>query len=279
MTKPFIEDCFIGNYPVTQEFGENPKNYAQFGMKGHNGIDFGIPSNTQLIASTQGQVIKVASDPNGYGNFVEILDDIQRCATLYAHLDHAVVKVGDRVVQGQLIGLSDNTGNSTGPHLHFGFCLTDDNGIRLNQDNGYFGWLNPNTSANWIIENPSAPTLPTDTQDQSVLLDQLRIERDTNWNLYQSERQAKIDLEDQIDAKNKSFDAVTKENLELKEQVKTLTDQHSTDLEALQGLKQENKTLSDGNVVLLEKIAFLEKNSTTPVYTGFKLWLYNTFLK
>ena len=33
MTKPFIEDCFIGNYPVTQEFGENPKNYAQFGMK------------------------------------------------------------------------------------------------------------------------------------------------------------------------------------------------------------------------------------------------------
>lgn len=198
MAKPFIEDCFIGNYPETQGFGGNAQAYAKFGLKGHNGIDFGIPSNTMVISSTQGQIIKVASDPNGYGNFVEILDDNQWCMTLYGHLDHATIKVGDRVVVGQLIGYSDNTGNSTGPHLHFGFGLTDKNGVRLNQDNGYSGWIDPNIYANWIITNPSQPTIPLPQTSDQVCMPKSQAE-DFNrvkdgWNQVRT----KLNVEDSV---------------------------------------------------------------------------------
>lgn len=157
MKKPIIGDCFIGNFGITQGFGVNPESYKQFGLAGHDGIDFAVPSGSQIISSTDGVICKVSQDPTGYGNFLEVWDDKQLCATLYAHLKTIAVKVGDRVKRGQLIAISDNTGNSTGPHLHFGFCLTDANGVRLNQNNGFYGWLDPDKNATWDITNPSKP--------------------------------------------------------------------------------------------------------------------------
>src|SRR5258708_14515251 len=172
MAKPVIGDIFIGNFPVTQGFGENPDNYGKFGLKGHDGIDFGVPSATQVLSATDGIVIKKQFDSTGYGWFIEIYDNAQNCATLYGHLEDYSgdfsVKVGDVVVKGQCIGYSDNTGNSTGPHLHFGFCLTDTNGVKLNQDNGYAGWLNPDIEATWDIKNLTQPVIPTSSQIPST---------------------------------------------------------------------------------------------------------------
>lgn len=126
---------FNGNYRLTQGFGENPAAYAKFGMKGHNGLDYGLPTGTPVLAAEDGKVVTVASDPPGFGNYVRIQGNY---VTLYAHLDHATVPVGTRVTAGQQIGVSDNTGNSSGPHLHFGIKpLTADN------NNGYFGAIDP----------------------------------------------------------------------------------------------------------------------------------------
>jgi murein DD-endopeptidase MepM/ murein hydrolase activator NlpD len=163
-----IGDAWIGpNYPVTQVFGANPATYAPYGLQGHEGVDFGLPNGTPVIAVEAGIVLRVGPLPGwlNYGVFVEIWHDQepgQKFATLYAHLASAAVATGDRVIKAQLLGLSNNTGNSSGPHLHFGLCYTDPQGVRLNQGNGYKGWLDADNRAiaTWVITNPIAPAVP-----------------------------------------------------------------------------------------------------------------------
>ena len=83
----------------------------------HQGIDIGVPTGTSVTASCAGTV-SVAGWQGGYGNLVCIRHEDGR-ETRYGHLSRIEVRVGQYVQQGQRIALSGNTGNSTGPHLHF----------------------------------------------------------------------------------------------------------------------------------------------------------------
>lgn len=65
-----------------------------------------------------GIVDKVSYEAHGYGHYVEVVHD-NGIVTCYAHLSSSLVKAGDKVDASQPIALSGNTGNSTGPHLHF----------------------------------------------------------------------------------------------------------------------------------------------------------------
>jgi len=106
---------FKGDYPITQMFGEKITD-----PKGHTGIDYACPLGTRILASSGGQVIFASWDPTGYGNCVMIRHRDGN-ATVYAHLGSfsAGLGPGQYVIQGEVIGFSGNTGNSTGPHLHF----------------------------------------------------------------------------------------------------------------------------------------------------------------
>lgn len=87
----------------------------------HRGIDWGIPEGTKVGAAYSGTVVAVEKNnfgKTGYGNFVRILGDNGRYFR-YGHLSKPMVNIGDKVSAGTLIGLSGNTGNSTGPHLHY----------------------------------------------------------------------------------------------------------------------------------------------------------------
>lgn len=108
---------FSKEWPVTQGYGE--KITSQF----HTGIDYGCPLNTSILASAEGQVVFAGWDSTGYGNMV-IVQHTQICSTLYAHLSDISVKLGQKVRQGELLGHSGTTGNSTGPHLHFEARMT-----------------------------------------------------------------------------------------------------------------------------------------------------------
>jgi septal ring factor EnvC (AmiA/AmiB activator) len=127
---------FKGNGRLTQYFGSNASAYAKFGLKGHNGIDYGIPNGTELYSAINGKVTEVANDTTGYGKYVKIEND--QAGVIYGHLQSFKVKVGDVVKAGQLIGLSNNSGNSTGPHLHFGVFPKP-----RNRNNGYAGYIDP----------------------------------------------------------------------------------------------------------------------------------------
>lgn len=131
---------------ITQKFGENPHIYKQFGLNGHNGIDYRVkfddtPQGRRYVYSAKwGTVIEVGNQGNqGYGVFVRI-QHFKDEQTIYAHLTKAYVKVGDKVETSQKIGLSGNTGFSTGAHLHFGFRPY--NWTELTK-NGYKGYVNP----------------------------------------------------------------------------------------------------------------------------------------
>lgn len=124
---------FSGDWILTQGFGENPASYAKFGMKGHNGLDYGLPSGTPVLAPHTGKVIEASSDPTGYGNYLKIENDKE--GSVLAHLREFKVSVGSSVSEGDLVGYSDNTGNSTGPHLHWGYYT-----LPRNRQNGYAGF-------------------------------------------------------------------------------------------------------------------------------------------
>ena len=111
----------------------------------HNGIDvigeIGAKNNTgavdYILAHSDGQVVAVRSDykttditGSSYGNYVKIKHD-NGYYTLYAHLKYnsVTVKVGDRVLKGQVIGYMGNTGYSKGAHLHFEVRDAKDNKI------------------------------------------------------------------------------------------------------------------------------------------------------
>jgi hypothetical protein len=111
--------------PITQLFGENPQIYKKWGFPGHNGIDYGVPNGTQITSAAAGTINQVSFENGGYGNYVKIAhkDGSKTFYTYYAHLASAAVAAGQKVKAGQLIGYSNNTGSSTGPHLHFGLKI------------------------------------------------------------------------------------------------------------------------------------------------------------
>lgn len=100
---------------ITSEFGvrnsDNPivSNY-------HSGLDIAANSGTQILAALGGKVIEASTDTY-YGKYLKIQkDDV---TMLYAHCSKLLVEVGETVNKGELIAYVGNTGNSTGPHLHF----------------------------------------------------------------------------------------------------------------------------------------------------------------
>jgi murein DD-endopeptidase MepM/ murein hydrolase activator NlpD len=84
---------------------------------GHMAYDFGIPVGTPIKTTMDGTVVHAGWNNQGYGNLVIVENGMYR--TYYAHLSSMPVSVGDQVAAGTVIGLSGNTGNSTGPHLHY----------------------------------------------------------------------------------------------------------------------------------------------------------------
>jgi murein DD-endopeptidase MepM/ murein hydrolase activator NlpD len=106
---------------VTQGFGPTPytfePSYGGFAHF-HTGVDVASPQGTPILAADDGVVALVGSGNTGYGNYV-VIAHAGGVTTLYGHLLAAAVRQGDRVSQGQTIGLEGSTGLSTGPHVHF----------------------------------------------------------------------------------------------------------------------------------------------------------------
>ena len=116
---------------ITQGFGVHPEDYLPFGLPGHEGLDFRAPTGSKLFAVADGEVSEVRLDGNTnwqqfpYGNQVRIKHERSEgvYTTVYAHLQSVIVKAGQRVLAGDVIGYADSTGNSTGSHLHLTLIL------------------------------------------------------------------------------------------------------------------------------------------------------------
>lgn len=105
---------------VTQEYGYTASARKLYKTGFHNGIDFRASLGTPILAAGDGEVIAVGNNGNvQYGKFILIKHN-NNLATLYGHLSQQIVKKGNSVKRGQIIGYSGKTGYATGPHLHLG---------------------------------------------------------------------------------------------------------------------------------------------------------------
>ena len=84
----------------------------------HRGVDISIPMNTPIYSAWDGVVRTTGYEKKGYGYYV-VVRHYNGLETVYAHLNKVLSFRGDAVRAGDVIGLSGNSGRSTGPHLHF----------------------------------------------------------------------------------------------------------------------------------------------------------------
>lgn len=128
-TKPYIPRqvaVYSGPIPSNATRGTGSLGWPTSGIitqpfwNGHRAIDIGAYTGTPVTAADSGYVVSSQTGGwnNGYGNMVTI-DHGNGYVTLYAHLHSIYVRQGENVSKGQQLGTVGNTGNSTGPHLHF----------------------------------------------------------------------------------------------------------------------------------------------------------------
>ena len=113
-----------GLYIITQGYGATAFARKMYASGFHNGVDLGAPVGTPIYASEDGVVLAATNQDKycykgAYGRFVAI-KHYMGLTTLYAHMSLFVVKQGDSVKRGDLIGYVGNSGLATGAHLHFG---------------------------------------------------------------------------------------------------------------------------------------------------------------
>ena len=126
-TKPYVTRQVVafGPVPASAKIGTGAFVWPTSGSinqrywGGHAAVDIGAWTGAAVRASDGGYVVLATGGWNGgYGNHV-IIDHGNGFATLYAHLNSIYVRSGENVSRGQQVGSVGNTGNSTGPHLHF----------------------------------------------------------------------------------------------------------------------------------------------------------------
>lgn len=130
---------------ITGFYGSLYDNYA------HEGLDISRTQGTPVYAPFAGVVAYAGVDPS-YGNYVRTYHPKLKICWFFAHLHELKVERGNSLVAGQLLGYTGNTGNSSGPHLHFEVRQMNDNGAYMPNVSAHgnsrvdpLGWL-----AGWL---------------------------------------------------------------------------------------------------------------------------------
>ena len=125
-------------------------------MKGHNGIDAFALGWQRCYAAAVGVVVEKQTEPErGLGIGILHQHEGRFYKTRYWHLAAIDVDINEEVSAGQLVGYCDNTGYSSGNHLHFELKEVDQLGETLNRDNGYLGAIDP---APFMFDTPAFKT-------------------------------------------------------------------------------------------------------------------------
>ena len=110
--------CPVPYYTLTSAFGMRVHPVLGYARM-HNGIDMACAQGTPIYATRSGTVTVASYQAGGAGNYVSI-NHGDGFSSIYMHMTHYIVYVGQKVSAGQVIGYVGSTGISTGPHLHFG---------------------------------------------------------------------------------------------------------------------------------------------------------------
>lgn len=148
-----IRRPFLGDYRITQRFGDAPAWYVQIAGYPHNGIDFAMPVGTPILACDDGVISYADNVPDADGLGINITHTWG--LSQYWHLSNITATQGQSVKRGDIIGHSGSTGWSTGPHLHFGIKIPDQSFPVMH------GWVDPALYLDELLPNPEpSPITP-----------------------------------------------------------------------------------------------------------------------
>jgi murein DD-endopeptidase len=117
LASAFLRYPFTGHHRISSSFNRQRKHPITGRISPHLGTDFAMATGTSVLATGDGVITRVMNHPYA-GKYIEIRHSGQY-VTRYLHLNRILVKRGQKVVRGQRIAQSGNTGRSTGPHLHY----------------------------------------------------------------------------------------------------------------------------------------------------------------
>ncbi|MGM3172651.1 murein DD-endopeptidase MepM [Dickeya lacustris] len=117
LMRGFLRFPTMKQFKVSSNFNPRRLNPVTGRIAPHRGVDFAMPVGTPVLAVGDGEVV-VAERDSEAGNFVAVRHGRQY-TTRYMHMTRLLVKPGQKIKRGDRIGLSGNTGRSTGPHLHY----------------------------------------------------------------------------------------------------------------------------------------------------------------
>jgi murein DD-endopeptidase MepM/ murein hydrolase activator NlpD len=137
-------DWPLNSIYITQQFGGTAfakNNPGVYGRPFHPGVDFGIQTGSAVKSVYDGKIVGFGNTDaypgcNAWGKWI-LVEHTNGLSSLYAHLSSISVSNGQSVKRGQTIGLSGNTGISTGPHLHFSLYASQ--GVQVGKYNQYKG--------------------------------------------------------------------------------------------------------------------------------------------
>lgn len=252
---------FLGTFPLSQVFGVNSDYYKQFLVKqpdgslgplrGHNGIDYALPSGTDVYAPHDGEVIEVAFDQRGYGNYIKI--ENEREGSVLAHLESVDVHVGFLIKSGEKIGKSDNTGYSTGAHLHWGWYKKP-----RDRSNGFAGFEN---QAEFIeSESPVSGKLYTSEEYNACMIDRQKF-----WGERDKALLDLTELQKKYDADMANYSAMKALGYNSVDDINKKLEGTSDTIEAL---KKENIEVLKRNSDLASTIAKSEEQDHTTAQAG-----------
>jgi murein DD-endopeptidase MepM/ murein hydrolase activator NlpD len=150
-----------GNPIITSPFGKvrhlitgpNGRHNASWG-KPHGGVDYGVDPGTPVYAVRDGVAQDTYYDSNGFGNYGKVQHEDGK-VSYYGHLNSINIHGGQKVNAGDLIGYSGNTGNSTGPHLHF---EVRDAGNSIDPLSYIAGGIDSGTAASQVLDGSGTVT-------------------------------------------------------------------------------------------------------------------------
>ena len=149
--KPKIRLPYVGEYPISFKFKEDPKWYTDIAGYPHNGVDFAIPVGKAIVACDDGVVVWADQAADGRGRSVHILHSWG--LSVYYHLSVIRAKFNQSINKGELLGFSGATGWATGPHLHWGLK------VKGYEVPNMRGWCNPLKYVEEEIQEPTAPVI------------------------------------------------------------------------------------------------------------------------
>ncbi len=138
---PALHYPFSGNFPVTFSFGQQSDNeeikkkFQEWGIVGHNGLDFGLTAGSEVFACNPGKVVQ-SGDNGDFGTSITVQHSWGQ--SIYGHLQETKVNEGDEIQINKVIGLSGSSGAAFGEHLHFAIKPNNPD-----PSNGYLGFVDP----------------------------------------------------------------------------------------------------------------------------------------